>query len=343
MNPHELLAKRQPQWNELNQLCHRLASSERAQRLDGAEITRFASLYRAACADLALAEAYQFPTAVVDQLQQLVARAHGLLYLGQPGRLEAAWREIPRAVATDPYVHTAYALFWLMFLAFCLLIQSDRIEGLADAVVGMSQLQQTEASYESGVQRSVGQNVSMTGFYVRNNTGIGLMCFALGVWVLPGLAVLVSNAIVLGTTFGYMTRDQAGGASDAFQEFVMSHGPFELTAIILSAGAGLRIGMSWIDTGGMTRSSALLLGARRSLPILMLAVLLFLAAAIIEGLLSALQLGPGINLWFKGFVSWFTCSALMFYLVIAGILQPWSNQELHWDNLSPEQRPETWI
>lgn len=75
----------------------------------------------------------------------------------------------------------------------------------------------------------------------------------------------------------------------------------------------------------------------------MLAVMLFLAAAVIEGLLSALQFGPGITLWFKGFVSWFTCSALMFYLVIAGILQPWSNQDLHWDNLTPEQRQQTWI
>lgn len=343
MNPHELLAQRQPQWNELNQLCQRLAKGEPAKPLSGAEITRFAALYRAACADLALAEAYQFPSSVIEQLQQLVARAHGLLYVGTTGRLESAWREIPRAVATDPYVHTAYALFWLMFIVFCLLIQSERVEGLADAVVGMERLQQTEASYEMGVQRTVGQNVMMTGFYVRNNTGIGLMCFALGVWVLPGLAVLVSNAIVLGATFGYMTRDQAGGAADAFQEFVMSHGPFELTAIILSAGAGLRIGMSWIDTGGMTRASALLLGARRSLPILMLAVMLFLAAAVIEGLLSALQLGPGVNLWFKGFVSWFTCSALMFYLVIGGLLRPWAGQELHWDNLSPDERQPTWI
>jgi uncharacterized membrane protein SpoIIM required for sporulation len=292
---------------------------------------------------LALAEAYHLPSTVVEQLQQLVARAHGLLYQGKGGRLEEAWREIPRAVATDPYVHTAYALFWILFIVFCTLVQTEAVEGLAESVVGAESLAQAEQSFAAGVDRSVGQNLLMAGLYVQNNTGIGLMCFALSVWVLPGMAVLASNAINLGTVFGYMMRDQTGASSDFFQEFVMSHGPFELSAIILSAGAGLRIGMSWIDTQGLTRSSSLLIGARRSLPVLMLAVLLFLAAAAIEGFLSALNLGSAVNIWFKGFVSWLACSGLMFYIVIVGLLQPLANQELNLDNLTAPETKQTWI
>jgi uncharacterized membrane protein SpoIIM required for sporulation len=263
------------------------------------------------------------------------------MYQGKRGRLEDAFWAIPKAVATDPYVHASYAVFWILFVVFCALVQSDSVEGLADTVVGSGQLQQVEMMYSEGVERSWGENLAMAGFYVRNNTGIGLMCFALGVWVLPGLAVLSSNAITLGATFGHMMRDQTGPASDNFQEFVMSHGPFELTAIILSAGAGFRIGMSWIDTNGLTRTSSLLRGARRSLPVLMLAVLLFLGAAAIEGLLSALNFGSEFNLWFKGFVSWLTSSALMFYIVILGILYPMLQQNLNLDDPSSTAE-ETW-
>jgi len=290
--------------------------------MSGAEVTRFAALYRAACADLALAEAYHLPSSVVDKLQQLVARSHGVLYRGKRGRLEDAFWAIPQSVATDPYVHVAFGIFWVLFVVFCLLVQSESVDGLADLVVGNEQLQGMESVYSADVERTWGENLEMAGLYVQNNTGIGLMCFALSVWVLPGLAVLASNSITLGTTFGYMMRDQTGVASDNFQEFVMSHGPFELTAIVLAAGAGLRIGMSWIDTNGLTRTSSLLRGAQKSLPVLMLSVMLFLGAAAIEGLLSALNLGPEINLWFKGFISWLTSSALMFYIVILGILQP---------------------
>ncbi len=322
MNPRELLQKRQGNWNELDRLCSRVGSQGGRAKMSGAEVTRFAALYRAACADLALAEAYHLPSSVVDKLQQLVARSHGVLYRGKRGRLEEAFWAIPQSVATDPYVHVSFGIFWVLFVVFCLLVQSDSVDGLADLVVGNEQLQGMESVYSADVDRTWGENLEMAGLYVQNNTGIGLMCFALSVWVLPGLAVLASNSITLGTTFGYMMRDQTGVASDNFQEFVMSHGPFELTAIVLAAGAGLRIGMSWIDTNGLTRTSSLLRGAQKSLPVLMLSVMLFLGAAAIEGLLSALNLGSEINLWFKGFISWLTSSALMFYIVILGILQP---------------------
>lgn len=332
MNPRELLEKRQPNWQELDRLGDRIRLTGRT-RLSGAEITRFASLYRSACADLALAEAYGLPSQVVDQLQQLVARSHSLLYQSKRGRLEEAFWEIPRAVATDPYVHTAFAIFWILFISFCFLVQQDLVPQLGESVVGAETLLGMEASYQNQIERSAGQNAMMAGFYVRNNTGIGLMCFSLSVFVLPGLAVLSSNAIILGTTFGYMLRGEAGISADHFQEFVMSHGPFELSAIVLSAGAGLRIGMSWIDTGGSTRIGGLLLGARRSLPILMLAVMLFLGAAAIEGLLSALNFGASLNLWIKGFVSWVTCSGLMFYLTILGLLLPLSQDESAWEEI----------
>lgn len=342
MNPSELLAKRRPNWSELSLLCDQLSKRKRSEVTS--EMTlRFSSLYRSACADLALAEAHQLPPSVVEQLQQLVARAHAVLYVGQRGLLERAVLDMPRAVATDPYVHTAFVIFWALFLTFCLLIKNGLAEGLAESVVGDEALVEMERAYSAGIDRSTGENAMMAGMYVRNNTGIGLMCFSMSVLVLPGLAVLASNAVQLGAMFGYMLRDDCGVASDAFQQFVMSHGPFELSAIILSAGAGLRIGMSWVDTRGLTRSSSLLRAARRSLPVLMMAVLLFLGAAGIEGMLSALNFGPTASIWIKGFISWTCASGLMFYIVTLGILQPKFANSLELDPDANNVRERLWI
>lgn len=339
MNPAELLAKRRPNWDELSALCQRVAKNY--GQLPPEELTRFASLYRSACADLALAETYQLPPSVVQQLQHLVARAHSVLYLRRVGRFEKAFRDMPRAVATDPYVHAAFLIFWILFIVFCLLVKNDSMSGLAESVVGEAALTGSEASFSGGTTRSSGENVAMTGFYIWNNTGIGLQCFAMCVFVLPGLAILASNAVTLGTVFGYMLRPDCGVAADHFQTFVMSHGPFELSAIVLSAGAGLRIGMSWIDTGGLTRSSALLQGCRRAMPVILLAVLLFLGAACLEGLMSALDLGE-LTLYFKGFLGWFTSSLLMFYIVIVGIVKPRFDNQLQ---LNPDhlEREDLWI
>ena len=53
--------------------------------------------------------------------------------------------------------------------------------------------------------------------------------------------------IVLGAAFGHMgTVEQR----DNFFQFVTAHGPFELTAIVLSAAAGMRLGFSLVDTHG---------------------------------------------------------------------------------------------
>ena len=88
MKVSELLERRRQQWRNLEVLCHHL-EHRRLRALGGEGVLRFASLYRAACADLALADAYQLPPDTVQYLHQLVGRAHNQLYRSQTFR----WRE----------------------------------------------------------------------------------------------------------------------------------------------------------------------------------------------------------------------------------------------------------
>ena len=121
----------------------------------------------------------------------------------------------------------------------------------------------------------------------------------------------------LGAVFGYMFRPDLGDASVNFKMFVTAHGPLELTAIVLSAGAGLKIGLSWLITGGISRLDSLKKTAREALPIAMCAVILFCMAAFVEGFISPTP-EKYMPWWVKGCVSVFTSLMLMFYFVILG-------------------------
>lgn len=285
MKVAELLAKRRQNWSQLESLCTRLERPRRG-RLGAALMVRFAALYRAACADLALADAYQLPPNTVGYLHQLVGRAHNQLYRTQGFRLAAWWQEmlveLPRRLLGDRVLHLAFCLFWGFFFGSMLLGYAS--QGFAESLLGEETLRMMEEMHSHSVGgRDIDSGVAAVGGYVQHNTSIGLQCFAFGLTVVMGLYVLVFNAVLLGTVFGHMiTTPQR----DNFFQFVTAHGPFELTAIVLSAAAGLKMGFSLIDTGGWSRGASLRRATREALPTACLAMIGFVLAAVIEGLIS---------------------------------------------------------
>ena len=72
-----------------------------------------------------------------------------------------------------------------------------------------------------------------------------------------------------------MSRDGIEGA-DNFFEFVKGQGPFELTAIALSAGAGLRLGMGLFHTKGLSRVDSVREAGRQSIPVMAASAVLFI-------------------------------------------------------------------
>ncbi len=71
MKVSDLLLSRRKNWQQLDKLSEQL-ESKRKKKMGAEAMTRFATLYRATCADLALAESYQLPPNTVQYLHQLV-------------------------------------------------------------------------------------------------------------------------------------------------------------------------------------------------------------------------------------------------------------------------------
>lgn len=318
MKVAELLERRRRNWQELETLCDRL-QNRRLRRLAAEEISRFAALYRAACADLALADAYQLPAATVQYLHRLVGRAHNQLYrarnfdVGTWGQV--LFVDVPRRIFHDRCVQLAFVLFWGVFILSAVLAYSPGLwPHYAEEMLSQEAIEELETNFQNPIDgRDPQANFLMAGYYIQHNTTIGLKCFAFGLLVLPGVLVTIFQSAYLGAAFGYMARPEVTEGQHFFH-FVTAHGPFELTAIVLSAGAGLRLGLGWLVPGRWSRLASLRRTAVEAMPLMGAAMGMFFCAALIEGFISP----SGLPYWFKATVAVMSSGLLMFYFVVLG-------------------------
>src|SRR5688572_6814525 len=126
MNVDEFYQSRKQEWELLSILVERAQTD--VHRLSGADIQRLASLYRAASSDLALAKR-DFPRHRITQhLNQVVARAHAVLYQGEP----LAWnRLVDFALRGFPRLFRETFIF--TFCAFLLFVVPAVVAGISTA------------------------------------------------------------------------------------------------------------------------------------------------------------------------------------------------------------------
>jgi uncharacterized membrane protein SpoIIM required for sporulation len=153
-----------------------------------------------------------------------------------------------------------------------------------------------------GREREADTDIFMFGFYIKNNISVAFRCFASGLLLGIGtLFVLFFNGMFMGSIAGHLTRlDYV----DTFYPFVVGHGSFELTAIVFSGAAGLRLGFAILNPGQSSRLDALRQAGRDVVPMLYGIVLMLIIAAFIEAFWSssaslpiAVKYSVGALLW----------------------------------------------
>jgi uncharacterized membrane protein SpoIIM required for sporulation len=314
MKVADFLQSRRDNWRELERHCL-LLENRRVKNLGPATVERFGALYRAVCADLALADAYQLPPNTVHYLHQLVGRAHNQLYPSRSFHFDA-WADellfaVPQRLFRDKSVRLAFVVFWGIFLAA--MVSSYLSPKFTEELIGKEAMHMMEETHnQSGNPRDPQTNTLMAGFYVQHNASIGLQCFAGGLLLgVGGLFVTVANGAQIGAIFGHLATLPAG--ANLFR-FATAHAPFELTGIVLASAAGMRLGFAIIDTRGMTRGGALRLAAKEAVTSVSFSVILFCLAAFIEGYISPSALPYPV----KASVAVLSTCLLLFYLVILG-------------------------
>jgi uncharacterized membrane protein SpoIIM required for sporulation len=135
------------------------------------------------------------------------------------------------------------------------------------------------------VELSADRRPVMATSIIANNVRVAVACFASGVALGVGsLLLLAMNGLQLGAVSGHFANL---GVLGYLWTFVMGHGVLELFAIWVAGAAGFLLGRAVIVPGDYSRRDALVLAARRALPMVGAAVVLLLIAGLIEGLISA--------------------------------------------------------
>jgi uncharacterized membrane protein SpoIIM required for sporulation len=294
------------------------AADADAEAIPDAEIPR---AYRRVCQQLALARDRFYGADVVERLNHLAVRGHRALYGTGGGHshrfLAFVMGGFPRQVRREGgYVAAAALLFLGPFLGLIAALQF--FPDFAYYILDARQLSMMEAMYKPDNPR-IGRTPEadsafyMFGVYVWNNIKIAFQTFAGGLLFGVGtLFFLLFNGFVLGTVAGHLTHI---GYVETFYSFVSGHSALELTGIVISGAAGLKLGVALIAPGRVSRKQALVDGARHAAGLMYGAAGMLLVAAFVEAFWSPLTEVPANVKYLVGVALWLAVGG---YLALLG-------------------------
>lgn len=321
MNREELVRTRENSWKQLEALLRRAEGTAGIQRLGPQGISDLAELYRGLAGDLMRLRRDKLGADLERHLDDLAARAHNTLYagtsVGNQFSFVALLADFPGAVRRNlRFFLLASLLFYGPAIGAGWAAYLD--EGYALAVLRPEQLVAIEAMHSTGHAdgRSGDADAQMTGFYVYNNIGIAFRCFATGLVLGVGpIIFLISNGLTIGVSVGHLART---GYGENIFSFGAAHGPWELTAIVISGAAGLQMGYAMVSTHGRTRLGHLQAHGLELLRQIVGAGAFLTVAALLEGWYSPSSLAVDVK-YATGLLGW-TVVALL--LAAAGRARP---------------------
>ena len=314
--------EREPGWKRLDELVTR-AEKSGVQGMGYDDTLALASLYRQAMNSLSVARAISMDRALLTYLEALCARAYLVVYAPQEsirgvlGRLMT--HGIPQAVRRSglPLLIgflamllgglTGYVLFFQDPSWFFTFVPPELSDGRTPEA-SADYLRRTLFDTSARNNEAFGVFAS---FLFSHNTQIAILIFALGIFVtLPSFVLTYYNGLILGA-FVAMYMD-VGLGYELFG-WLSIHGVTELAAISIACSGGAQLGLAVLLPGNRTRRAALRDKGRDAVKLMILAGLMLIVAAFVEGFLRQmvqstelrLVIGWGLGL---GWLSWLCLS-----------------------------------
>ena len=311
MKQERFVALHREAWSELQHWLD-LVDSKPRQALRDARASGFPVEYRRLCHHLALARARGYSGEVTDRLQRMVQQGHRLLYRPPAPRWHRALSFLvagfPRLVRSEWRCMAAAAVLFFAPALFCLVALQFHPQW-AHSIFGSAQLAEFEKMYDPAnhkIGRSSGTDLAMFGHYVMNNVSIAFRTFASGLALGVGAVyVLAANGVIIGGVAGHLTQMGNGGP---FWRFVAAHAAFELTALVIAGGAGLKLGLTLLAPGRQRRGPAMVAAGWIGAQLALGAFAMLLIAAAIEAFWSSVA-------WFPDLLK-FGSAALLWLLVL---------------------------
>lgn len=312
----------QPVWEKFESLLTQLEAEDKRSGAIGSRasqgvasntnerVDEFTELYRKLCHLNALAIRRSYSSYLVDRLGDLIVRGHQQLYQRKPrvGRqlLRFFMVDFPQLVRKDA------KLFWLssalfygsgLLIFFATLLKPDLIY----SIISPEQVTQVESMYDPsnhtlGEARESDTNWQMFGFYIYNNISVAFQTFASGiVFCLGSLFYLIFNGLHIGAISAHLINVEF---SQPFFTFVVGHGSFELTAIVIAGAAGLKLGLALLAPGNLPRVESLRRAAQEAVKLVYGVIFMLVIAAFVEAFWSSNNILPPWQKYMFGGIFW---------------------------------------
>jgi uncharacterized membrane protein SpoIIM required for sporulation len=305
MTVDRFVEDRRARWARLGNLI--FEANGRVERLAPDDVLELGRLYRSASSDLAVARRDFALDAATERLNDLVAAAHALVYSEAPtsGRRLRRFvlHELPASVRSNSrYTAVSFAAFAIPLLA-TLAIGLLLPEIAATALPAETRQHLAERRLWTDIPE--GYRPLLGPLIIVNNVRVAIVAFAGGLTAgALTLYVLVGNGAFLGTVLAVV---QSYGLAGGLLAFTAGHGPLELSCIVLSGGAGLRLAWALVRPGDRSRRDALRLAGAQAIRVMLLVVPVLGVAGFLEAFLSpsdapfamklTVGLIAGIGLW----------------------------------------------
>lgn len=293
MNEQAFVERREADWRRLQYLCDKGDATVRS--LSGEELREFVRLYRRANTDLALVRTRSTNQAMVDYLNDLVARAYAVLYRAPRAPF---WRTISEtlALAAQTVRRRKWFVFFSIGLFFLTAIFSFSILNMVPETREVL-IPANDANFEawkSGTfqERTGSQSMEWSGMYASHNPRVAIITGAVG----------AGSFGFLSLWFNYQTGMQLGalahevhsvGNLDFLLSSIIPHGVPEISGLWIACASGLLLGWALINPGRRSRAESLKLVGKDAIVLLATSVVLMFIAAPIEGFFSFNPRVPG--------------------------------------------------
>ena len=321
MRQEHFIVRHEAEWLAFEQWLDARAARPRRARADrswrGLADEDVPAAYRRVCQQLGLARRRGYSPQLVARLQELMQRGHAVMYRPPLPRWQRMFEfflaDMPRLVRAEAGVMWAsLALFAIPLVVAFVGVQVK--PELIHTVMGAQQVAEMEAMYDpeaARLGRAAESDLMMFGHYIFNNISIGLRTFASGLLAGVGpVLTLAFNGVIIGGVAGHL---QAAGHGEPFWRFVAGHAAFELSAIVIAGGAGLRLSLDLIAPGRRRRVDALVEGGRRGARLCLGVFVMLVAAAFIEAFWSSIGWIPAWGKYSVGGALWLLVVAWLWF------------------------------
>lgn len=285
------IERRKTNWKRLEELTDQIRSLRGLRNLARGEVRELGRIYRRTASDLAIARVESRDQRLVSYLNNLVIRAHGLIYRseskGMRSILEFYWHEFP-AIFRRTFKYTLATFLIFLTVAAGSFVATWRNDDFADFASVSPNLMQAVKNHQPWWQRLNDEAPVGAAQITANNIGVSLYVFAFSIVPVVGtIRTLMPSALLLGSLQALLIKHWASGA---VWNFIFGHAVLEFTAIFIAGGAGLMIGMSLIAPGERTRGEALIERGALAIRLLAGCFPMLVIAGLIEGFISPLPM-----------------------------------------------------